>query len=185
MTLAAPGGGNGFDSSAGPAIYSSGVDENLQEMDALGATGTSLSAPIVSGVVALMLQVRPYASIAELKQALTSSAQPFEAGSGCETNCGAGIVDANAAVQMIQALSPLGRTALLQGQSASSNNNQSQSNQETGSVSSNPAGGGAISIGFGIALFLATVSAAMLRLKKVQVLLPNQFSICKPSTRSQ
>ena len=62
------------------------------------------AAPIVSGVVSLMLSVAPNLTAAQVRALLRSSAKPFPAGSTCNTTmCGAGIVDARAAVAAAQA----------------------------------------------------------------------------------
>jgi serine protease len=86
--------------------------------------GTSFSAPLVSGTVALMLSVQPSLTPAQVKAKLQSSARPFPSsggtsatiptctlsstsqdecycpnpGPGVTTLCGAGMLDANAAV---------------------------------------------------------------------------------------
>jgi serine protease len=66
--------------------------------------GTSLSAPMVSGVVSLMLGVAPNLTADQVRSILTSSAKPFPPESTCSTSlCGAGIVNAQAAVQAAQA----------------------------------------------------------------------------------
>ena len=76
----------------------------------LFANGTSFSAPMVSGTVALMLAVAPNLSATRFVRVLTSSAKPFPAGSTCTTaNCGAGIVDAHAAVLAAQVLAGAAR----------------------------------------------------------------------------
>ena len=65
--------------------------------------GTSFSAPIVSGVVSLMLAVAPNLTADQVRTLLTSSAKPFLVTSNCTTSlCGAGIVNAQAAVQAAQ-----------------------------------------------------------------------------------
>ncbi len=69
------------------------------------ATGTSFAAPMVSGVVSLMLAVAPGLSASQVRAILASSAKPFPAGSTCTTAiCGAGIVNAAGAVQAAQAI---------------------------------------------------------------------------------
>lgn len=92
------------------------------------SVGTSFSAPIVSGVVGLMASVRPGITPAEVLQILKSTARPFPTTGGgsaadgnppvCKapsstvqdecycttTTCGAGMVDAFAAVKAAQAL---------------------------------------------------------------------------------
>ena len=45
--------------------------------------GTSFSAPMVSGVVSLMLSVAPNLTAAQIRSVLTSTAHAFPAGSTC------------------------------------------------------------------------------------------------------
>ncbi|MDQ6639711.1 MAG: S8 family serine peptidase, partial [Pseudomonadota bacterium] len=83
--------------------------------------GTSFSAPLVSGTVALMLSVQPTLTPAQVKAKLQASARPFPTSGGtagtnacvaptttdqlecyCTTStCGAGMLDARAAVQAV------------------------------------------------------------------------------------
>lgn len=66
-------------------------------------SGTSASAPFVTGVVSLMLSVNPSLTPKQVKQILTASARTFPTnyGAPCTTaTCGAGIVDAAAAVTL-------------------------------------------------------------------------------------
>lgn len=76
-----------------------------------GYQGTSMAAPHVSGVVSLMLSVNPDLSVAQVTTLLQSSARSFASDSTC-TNvlCGAGIVDAAAAVTAARATVGEGRT---------------------------------------------------------------------------
>ncbi|MGO4328302.1 S8 family peptidase [Cupriavidus sp. 2TAF22] len=65
--------------------------------------GTSFAAPLVSGVAALMLSVNPALTPAQVLAALKSSARPHPANTYCTLPantgiCGAGLLDANAAV---------------------------------------------------------------------------------------
>lgn len=73
--------------------------------DTYGAyNGTSMAAPHVAGVVALMLSVDPSLTPGEVLAALQSSARPFPSGTDCANDadlCGAGILDAYAAVQSV------------------------------------------------------------------------------------
>jgi len=62
-------------------------------------SGTSMAAPMVSGVISLMLGVVPSLTADQVRSIVTTSAKPFPANSTCAGRCGAGIVDANAAVQ--------------------------------------------------------------------------------------
>ena len=64
-----------------------------------GTSGTSFSAPVVSGVISLMLALRPDLDAAGVTRILTSSVRPFP-DSTCNTSiCGAGIIDAAAALR--------------------------------------------------------------------------------------
>lgn len=57
--------------------------------------GTSMAAPHVSGVVSLLMGIRPSMSPAQVSQHLQVTTRPFPAGSSCNTSiCGTGIVDA-------------------------------------------------------------------------------------------
>lgn len=72
--------------------------------------GTSMAAPHVAGVAALVAAADPTLTAAQIATVLTSTAQPFPVGSTCTTSiCGAGIVDAGAA---IAALAPSGPQSL-------------------------------------------------------------------------
>ncbi len=61
--------------------------------------GTSMATPHVTGIVSLMLSVNPALTPAQVLQILQTTATPFPAGSDCSGRCGAGIVDAGAAVE--------------------------------------------------------------------------------------
>lgn len=81
-----------------PVLYNSGVTVAGADMIAEGI-GTSISAAHVSGVVSLMLSVKPTLTPAQTESILKSSARVFPAGSTCNTSiCGDGIVNAAAAV---------------------------------------------------------------------------------------
>jgi serine protease len=98
VTLSAPGGQ--YPQLDG--IYSLGDSgKTTPAGDAVGIyNGTSFSAPMVSGVVSLMLAVAPGLNATQVRAILTSTAKPFPAGSTCGPGiCGAGIVNAQGAVQ--------------------------------------------------------------------------------------
>jgi hypothetical protein len=71
-----------------------------EEDTTLAGFGTSVSAPQVSGVVALMLAVAPDLDAADVRALVKSSAKSFPADSTCSASiCGAGILDAAGAVR--------------------------------------------------------------------------------------
>ncbi len=102
VTISAPGGGR---TQAGDRIFvlaNNGTTDPTTDNSEF-ITGTSFSAPMVSGVVSLMLAVAPNLTAAQVRAALTSSAKPFPFASTCSTAiCGAGIVNAQGAVQAAQ-----------------------------------------------------------------------------------
>ena len=65
--------------------------------------GTSMAAPHVTGVVSLMLARNPFLTPAQVLQILQNTARDFPAESDCSgtSDCGAGIVDAAAAVNAV------------------------------------------------------------------------------------
>lgn len=89
-------------SAQGNNIYSlSNAGTTVPGADSYSALrGTSFSAPQVAGVAALLAQIKPGISPAEVKAHLTSSARPYLAGTYCvgRPECGAGLLDAFKAV---------------------------------------------------------------------------------------
>jgi subtilisin family serine protease len=77
-------------------------------------SGTSMAAPIVSGVVSLMLSYRPTLTFVDVRHILQQTASAFPAGSNCSSNpadtffCGDGIVNATNALQALPDYSPRG-----------------------------------------------------------------------------
>ncbi len=65
----------------------------------VGTQGTSLAAPVVSGIVSLMTGLRPDLDAASVTRILAASARPFPDASCTTATCGAGIVDAAAALR--------------------------------------------------------------------------------------
>ena len=94
VTLAAPGG------DGGDLITLSNTGTTVQSAATIsGTSGTSFSAPVVSGVISLMLALRPDLDSVAVTRILAASARPFP-DSTCDTSiCGAGIVDAAAALR--------------------------------------------------------------------------------------
>ncbi|WP_444998071.1 S8 family peptidase [Aliikangiella sp. IMCC44359] len=70
-------------------------------------SGTSMAAPHVAGVAALMFSVNPNLTPSEVEQKLKESVRPFPGSSSCNTsNCGAGFLDAPGAVQAAGGTTP-------------------------------------------------------------------------------
>ncbi len=91
-TISAP--GNSIYSTSNTGITTPGADSYIAR------SGTSFSAPQVAGVAALLVQVKPGISPAEIIEHLRSSARPYTAGTYCagRPECGAGLLDAFKAV---------------------------------------------------------------------------------------
>ncbi|MCC7215404.1 MAG: S8 family serine peptidase [Burkholderiales bacterium] len=100
VDLMAPG-GNGTAGTPYNFVALDNTGATVPEADTTSArAGTSFSAPLVSGVVALMLSVAPDLDAAQVRSLVKGSAKPFPAGSTCSTAiCGAGILDAAGAVR--------------------------------------------------------------------------------------
>jgi serine protease len=62
--------------------------------------GTSMAAPLVAGAAALLLAHDPALAPLAIGEHLRDTARPFPAGSTCTGSCGAGMLDAGAAVQI-------------------------------------------------------------------------------------
>lgn len=114
-TVAAPGGtqaGTCSQTSSNTQIYST---INTGTKEAIAASygcyvGTSMAAPHVSAIVALLTSLNPALSLASVQGILTASATPFPAGASYQlggvsypcttTACGAGVANAAAAVSL-------------------------------------------------------------------------------------
>lgn len=98
-TIAAPGGSG----TAADWIVSTWHDPATDAEAYVGMAGTSMAAPHVSGVLALMRAVSPALTVGQLTSLLTSTARSFSA--SCSTaRCGAGIANAPAAVAAARSL---------------------------------------------------------------------------------
>jgi serine protease len=101
--IAAPGGEQSIGSTEAPdsrgMIISAGVDDQNIETYRL-SEGTSMAAPVVSGIVALMYSMQPNITPARVRTILTNSVKPFPVGSNCAIagGCGAGIINAQLAL---------------------------------------------------------------------------------------
>ncbi len=100
IDVAAPGGMGGADGVA--STKNAGTTTPGADNYAYSA-GTSMAAPHVAGVAALMFSVNPNLTPDEVETILKDTARSFPSGSTCSTsNCGAGIIDARAAVDAAQ-----------------------------------------------------------------------------------
>jgi serine protease len=97
VTLAAPGG-----DSTGGILSTLNAGASVPTVDSyVSYMGTSMAAPMVSGVAALMLAAQPALTPDQLTSLLKSTATPFPA--AC-SGCGSGIVNAAAAVAAARAI---------------------------------------------------------------------------------
>ncbi|MBI3505089.1 MAG: S8 family serine peptidase [Proteobacteria bacterium] len=100
VTLAAPGGdGSHYIWSLGNFGTTSPTSDA-----SMGLQGTSMATPHVAGAASLLLSIVPTLTPTQIKNILTGTARAFPAGTGsdCTTSiCGAGIVDARAAVRSV------------------------------------------------------------------------------------
>lgn len=118
VTVAAPYGTSSPDGQTGAnsAIYSLGNDGADSFVAppagdiAFLVGGTSFSAPLVSGVVSLMLSVNSNLTASQVYDVLRQSARSFPGSSNCNSlGCGAGKVDALAAIQQAENSPPAPR----------------------------------------------------------------------------
>ena len=109
VTIAAPGGGagSGILSTVNAGLTSPAADSYAYFQ------GTSMAAPHVAGTASLMLSANPALTPAQVRQLMQSSARAFPVGTGLDCSpgsCGAGIVNAGAAVAAALAAAPLAST---------------------------------------------------------------------------
>lgn len=104
ITLSAPGGQYSPNEGLDGIVVLSNAGRTTPTTDSFrDRGGTSFAAPMVSGIVALMLAVNPKINPDQIRSTLLATVRPFPADSRCGTTiCGAGIVDARAAVAAAQ-----------------------------------------------------------------------------------
>ncbi len=125
VDFSAPGG----DDKDSPAPYTNGTDGMLLSTWNLGTTtvgapdysieeGTSMASPVVAAVVGLIYSVNPDFTSDDAYKIIKASVRPFKVGTQCENTaseygvdngysyCGAGIVDAGAAVKLAKTTKP-------------------------------------------------------------------------------
>ncbi len=106
IDVAAPGGAMNSANDPNGVLSTYNTGSTTPGSDSYGySQGTSMAAPHVAGVAALIKQVKPSATPNEVEQILKDTARSFPA--SC-SGCGTGIVDANAAV--VAAMGPGGGT---------------------------------------------------------------------------
>jgi serine protease len=102
VKISAPGGETGVNGNGVLSTLDSGATTANNSHSYDFYQGTSMAAPHVAGVAALIMGRRPGYTPAQALSLLQSSARPFPAGSSCNTSiCGAGIVDARRALEAI------------------------------------------------------------------------------------
>ncbi len=101
VRVAAPGGET---NAPVPSLGLDAATTNNGAYTTVGVLGTSIAAPHVSGVAALLLAAHPSLTLAQLETLLTRTAEGADTCSGC----GAGIVDANLALSWLPTVSSLG-----------------------------------------------------------------------------
>lgn len=120
-TISGPGGGTGTTITGdGSLVYStlnSGTTIPVADSYA-GYQGTSMATPHVAGVAALLAQLKPTITPDAVASILISSARAHPAGTYCQLNptknCGAGLLDANAAIDRLNSLAPTMAASVVQ-----------------------------------------------------------------------
>lgn len=109
VLISAPGGEENFhlaeDATSRGMIISTWINPSKAE-DYILNQGTSMAAPVVSGIVALMYSMQPNITPARIRSILQDSVRPFASGSKCAVSggCGSGIVNAQLALARTSAL---------------------------------------------------------------------------------
>ncbi|AFZ65987.1 S8 family serine peptidase [Deinococcus peraridilitoris] len=117
LSVMAPGG------APGDGVWS--LTRHSGQFTYAGGAGTSYAAPHVAGLAALMRAVTPALSALELQRLMENTAQPVSCNTPNGESCGAGLINAAAAVQaalsgaQIFALSPANNLQIEQGSSRS------------------------------------------------------------------
>jgi len=180
--LMAPGGAAESGFNDGIFSTSNTGPQGPQQDTYVSASGTSFSAPIVAGVASLVLTVNPQLTPAQLIALLQQTARPFPRNTNYPTcaygrtsacnctaqTCGAGLLDATAAVQLAAGVSPgSGGTSANDGGSDSSGGGSSSGSSGSGGSSSSGSQGGGGFTGWlwGLGLW-GLAAAALLRRRK-------------------
>jgi serine protease len=109
VLISAPGGEENFhsaeDATSRGMIISTWINPSKVE-DYILSQGTSMAAPVVSGIVALMYSMQPGITPARVRSILQDSVRPFAPGSKCAVSggCGSGIINAQLALARTSAL---------------------------------------------------------------------------------
>lgn len=99
--ISAPGGDGDSNTEARDWIWSLWNNGKTVKTDDsyVGKVGTSMAAPHISGLISLMLGLKPQLTLDEIKYNLQKTARAFPTGSTCNTSiCGAGMADAYNAI---------------------------------------------------------------------------------------
>jgi serine protease len=154
VEIAAPGGSDGYGVLS--TLNSGTTSPDPSGYNYVNYQGTSMATPHVAGIVSLMLSVAPATTPSQILSAIQTTARAFPAGTGrdCTSNlasvttavkyCGAGIIDADAAIAAVSSL-PATTTTLA---SSANPSTFGQSVTFTASVTgTNPTGSVAFSAG--------------------------------------
>lgn len=109
--ISGPGGGTGVVLAGNGASIFSIINAGITSPSADsygGKIGTSMATPHVAGIAALIAGLQPAITPAAVQSILSSSARPHPVGTFCanRTDCGAGLVDAKAAIDRLTSLAP-------------------------------------------------------------------------------
>jgi serine protease len=101
--ISAPGGEINIGSTESPASYGAILSTWVSDTNAPDYRldqGTSMAAPVVSGIIALMYSLQPSISPSKVRAILKESVRPFSPGSSCAITggCGFGIINAQLAM---------------------------------------------------------------------------------------
>jgi len=103
-TIAAPGGSATTSTDPDPTHWILSTWRDSDGATYAGMEGTSMAAPHVSGILALMKAANPSLTVGQLTAMLTATAQPFSTSACSSAACGVGVANASTAVALAEGL---------------------------------------------------------------------------------